>query len=289
MALKATYESEDDIPDGFSELYTERDGKWELTGVEGMKTEADVARVQSSLTKERAAHKTTKEKLRVWGDLDPDEVQTNLDRIPELEAQVEAGGGKPDEEKIATLVEKRVARETAGLTRKVDQLTKDNAEKEEQIGVFRGRENGRLVEDAVREVWSQVREEAQGDVIMWARAQLVVEPGEDGAPGKVVTKEGSGMPEGLDAKAWLDEVLPKKPHWLKPSGGTGANGAGDPTAPGGPNPWKSDTWSITKQAEIRKADPKRAERLAKNAGVDVNALEPKRENGSPPAGLPRMY
>ena len=35
--LKTIYDNEEDIPEGFKELYTEKNGKWELTGVQGVK------------------------------------------------------------------------------------------------------------------------------------------------------------------------------------------------------------------------------------------------------------
>ena len=40
MALKAIYERAEEIPEDFSALFTERDGRYELTGVAGMKTAA---------------------------------------------------------------------------------------------------------------------------------------------------------------------------------------------------------------------------------------------------------
>ena len=55
MALKAIYERAEEIPEAYRALFTERDGRYELTGVAGMKTEADVARLRKSLTDERSA------------------------------------------------------------------------------------------------------------------------------------------------------------------------------------------------------------------------------------------
>ena len=42
MALQATHDKLDDIPEAYRDLYTERDGKYELTGIAGIKTAADV-------------------------------------------------------------------------------------------------------------------------------------------------------------------------------------------------------------------------------------------------------
>ena len=49
--LKTIYDNEADIPEGFAALYTEKNGKWELTGVQGVKTQLDVDRVQEALRK----------------------------------------------------------------------------------------------------------------------------------------------------------------------------------------------------------------------------------------------
>ena len=45
--LELSYDTKDAIPNGFAELYTEKDGKFVLTGVNGMKTQTDVDNVDS--------------------------------------------------------------------------------------------------------------------------------------------------------------------------------------------------------------------------------------------------
>ena len=75
--LKATYETKDDIPEtvDFRDLFTEKNGKFELTGIAGIQTDGNVARLESALQKEKNDHKDTKAKLGVWGELDHDDVQ----------------------------------------------------------------------------------------------------------------------------------------------------------------------------------------------------------------------
>ena len=84
MALKAILDSIDDLPDPLKGEYVEKNGKFELQ-VEGMKTDADLARVQAALTKERGDHKTVREQLTsfktVLGDRKVEDVLTQLDRI----------------------------------------------------------------------------------------------------------------------------------------------------------------------------------------------------------------
>ena len=64
MKLKLVVEKLDEIDSKYHDLYTEKDGKYEFTGVEGIKTQADIDRLQTALTKERADHKSTKEKYK---------------------------------------------------------------------------------------------------------------------------------------------------------------------------------------------------------------------------------
>ena len=125
MALKLIYDSQDDIPEQHRDLFTERDGKFHLTGVEGMKTQADIDRLQSALTKERGDHKVTRDKLALFNDLDPEEVHTQLDRLPELEA---AAGDKLDEAKIEELVEAKLRTKIAPVERERDKAIKERDE-----------------------------------------------------------------------------------------------------------------------------------------------------------------
>ena len=127
MALKAVYDKLEDIPEKFQELYTERNGKFELTGIEGVKTPEDVARVQTALEKERREHGETKDKLKAYGDLDPEGVQKDLDELAELRIRIEGvEKGGIDDEKLDRLVAQRVAREKAPIERERDNLRREN-------------------------------------------------------------------------------------------------------------------------------------------------------------------
>ena len=105
MPLTAVVEKIDDIPEQYRDLYTEKGGKFELTGITGIKTTADVQRVQQALDNERNAHKETKASFEPFKDWKFEDVQAQLDRLPELEA---AAKGKLDEAAIEEMVERRV-------------------------------------------------------------------------------------------------------------------------------------------------------------------------------------
>ena len=93
MALKDIHDTLEEIPEVYRELYTQKGERFECTGISGMKTSADVARVQAAHNHEKDNHRETKAKLEVWGELVHGDVVKSLDRIEELEA---AAGGKLD-------------------------------------------------------------------------------------------------------------------------------------------------------------------------------------------------
>ena len=53
MGLKAVVDGLNDIEEPFRPLYQERNGKFELNGVEGMRTQADVDRLLKKADEER--------------------------------------------------------------------------------------------------------------------------------------------------------------------------------------------------------------------------------------------
>ena len=117
--IELEYDSQDNIPEAFRPLFEEKDGKFFLTKIKGLKTQKDVDAVKEGLRKEREDHKKTSDALKAWGELKPEEVQAQLDRIKELEA---AAADKLDEDKINEIVEGRLAQKTGPLDRKIKEL-----------------------------------------------------------------------------------------------------------------------------------------------------------------------
>lgn len=253
------------VPEAFRVLYTEKDGAWHLTGVKGMKTQADIDRLQSALTKERGDHKGTRERLALWGDLNHDEVRAALDRIPELES---AAKGKLNDEDINRIVEQRLGAKTAPMTRELETLRTTLGERDKAIALFETKEKTRLVVDALDKSAGQMKvlQSAMEDVRMYAGMFTVDENG------TVVTTEAAGI-AGLSPKAWLDDMVNKRPHWFPPSNGGGPTGNGNVDGVKS-NPWAKDSWNMTQQMQIVKADPQKADRLAKAAGTTVGGGRP---------------
>lgn len=267
--IKAVVDKLEDVDAKYHDLYTEKNGKFELTGVEGMKTDADVARLSTALEKERKDHKEAKNKFAILGDRKPDEILAQLERIPELEA---AASGKIDDDKINKIVESRIVSKTAPLERTITQLNAKLGEKDTLITGFTAERTQRTLHDAVRDAFGKakgIQPTALEDALAQADRMFTVT--EDN---KVITKDGVGVTPGIDAGVWLTEMQTKRPHWWGPTqgGGAGGNGGGGPGH--GTNPWSHAGWNKTEQGAIFKANRTQADQLAKSAGTTVSGPRP---------------
>jgi len=274
MKLKLKYGSEADIPEGFAALYTEKDGEWHLTGVEGMKTSADTDKLSKSLREERAAHKATKDKLAKLGgeDVDMDELVEKLDDYDDMKARLDAGeGGKVDEDKLEQMVEARVNRKLKPVERERDQLKSKNGELEAENSTLKGTISTGTIEGELRKLagGEKVVDTALDD-ILFIGANLF-EVAEDGA---IVGKAGvRGIEEGTTPDVWMADMKEKRPHWWPASEGGGAGG-GKGDGNGVANPWTASGWDIDAQAALVRTDRAKAQRLAQAAGSSIGSVNP---------------
>ena len=283
---KAIYDSLEDIPEtiNFRELFTQKGDKFELTGIPGLKTEADVSRLTKSLSDERKVTDSYKEKLKLFGDggevgvdsdMDAwrgrrDQIFSDLDRIPALEA---AGKDKLDNAKIEELVEKRLqgvlASRVNPLEREIRDLTTERDELRTSNETWMQKETSRLIREDLRAAATHkdvgVRPEAIADVL--DIGERLFERTEDG---KTVTRDGVGVPPGIDARTWLLDGKDTRPHWWPPSVGGGAGGSGGRGGGmGNGNPFSHENWDMREQQRILAENPDRAEQLAKMAGTTI--------------------
>lgn len=268
--LKVIHDTLEEIPEAFRELYTQRDGKYLLTGIAGVKTEADVATLSKSLNSERDEHKATKEKLRLWEGLEPDKVRLQLDRVAELE--VAARGNKEEiDKKLEELTEARVRSRIAPVERENTAVKKQLEEATVQLQQLQKEQVRRTVHDNVRAAAEKgkILPEAIVDVLLLADAVFAVAEG-----GAVLTKDNAfGITPGLSPEVWVQEMQDKRPHWWPRSESGNAKGSGG----GGysNNPFSREHWNMTEQGKIVKEKGKDvAEMMAKAAGVTLGAVVP---------------
>lgn len=274
MVLKDTHDTLEEIPEQYRDLYTEKGDKFELTGIAGVRTSADVTRLQASLDNEKKATKTAKDRLKVWEGMDHDEVMTNLDRIPELEA---AAKGTLDDAKIEEIVTRRVdgtiKSKLAPAERRAKELETENAGLKESNGKFVADARTRKIHRKIREalVESKVLPGAHEDALLLADRQFEIT--EDG---RVTTREEVGVTPGMDATGWLVELQDKRRHWWPESVGGGARGSGGGGGGGfSSNPFSHEHWSMTEQGKfLKKHGTDRADQLAKAAGTTVGGRKP---------------
>lgn len=273
-ALKLIYENETDIPAGFAELYTEKDGKWTLTGVDGLQTNDNVKRLETALKAERDAHRKTKEqakKLEKIGDRDVDQLLKDAEEAPDLREELEElkkGGGRDAQAQIDAAVE----RERKRLLREVDKEKAETAKVQKQLEEERaGKEKlttkmrsttvrGELTKAASA---AGMRKEAVDDVLRYQDVFEVVE-GDDGND-KVVTRDGVGVTPGISPADWMADRKNDRPHWWPDSEGGGLRG-GDKKNPGVDNPFKREGFNFTKATTLIARDRTKADQLARTAG-----------------------
>ena len=266
MALKAIHDKQDEIEEVYRSLYSERDGKWELTGISGIKTQADVDRVQEGARKEREDHKETKAKLAAFDGLEAEDVHTKLDRIGELEA---AAADKIDEGKLEEMAEARAKTRLAPVERENARLKKENEELATANSDLEGKGNTRLIHDDLRKHAKGIIPEAMEDVLMNGDRVFEVT-----AEGQILTKDGMGVTPGVTADIYFQEMQPKRPHWWPASEGGGSKGSGNQ---GGmpDNPWSKQHWNVTRQGQVyTEQGSEKAAQLAKLAGVEIGATHP---------------
>jgi hypothetical protein len=256
MDLKAEYESLEDVPEMFREIYAERDGKV-VINVQGVKTQSDFDKLNEGILREREAHKKTKERFRPFLDnnVDPNEAWDRVQRFDELQ---EIANSKMDPSRIEELAAERVNRTKSQYEKQVADLSAE-------LRNYQQREKVRTIQDQVRRalVDAKVVPSAQEDALMIATQ--VFDVGDDG---KVYTKDGVGVTPGQMPEAWVREMQPKRSHWWQTSQGTGSTGSGSSVA-GISNPWKKDATNLTEQMRITRENPELARQLAKAAGVDL--------------------
>ncbi len=275
MALELSYEKKEDVPEAHADLYTEVEGKWNITGINGLVTKADVDKLNVALGKERTDHKASKAKVAIWAEMDKEKVDADLAELTELRAAAEAGeGGKDAKEKfeagVKAAAEARIVAAKVTSDRENADLKKVSDEQAEEIVGFKQDNTIRTIGDAIRKAatTSKVIETAVDDVMMLAERQFEIND-----EGLVLTRDQIGVTPGIAPDIWLSEMQEKRPHWWPVSTGGGAGGGTGGTG-FAKNPWSGDHWNLTEQAKAIQSDRPKAERMAAAAGTSIGGVRP---------------
>lgn len=281
--LKVVYDTAEEIPEGFGDLFQEKDGKFVLTGVEGIKTQADIDRVNEGLRKERTDHKATKERLQKFGDLNPDELPSKLEELATLQTQIDAlkADGKFDEAKLEPMVEARLKRalgplerEKGDLTRQIALITKAKQDAENEVGVLRTSIMHSGMERTIRDAatGAKILSTAIDDAVMLAMTAF--EQTEDG---RILVKDNNklGITPGIEAKEFFKDMVDKRPHWWPASVGGGSGGGRGGLISRAENPWSVEGWNVTKQgAFITQHGLEKAAAAATAVGSKIGNTKP---------------
>lgn len=278
--LKPEIDSLDGLDKAHHALYTERDGKYVFTGLEGYDP-AEPSKLKKALDTEKQNAKNYANELKalkpwkIFGEKKPEEIQAALDEIEELRT---AASGKIDKAELEKMAAARAEAATKPLSRKVTELTNQLTEaaealKAEQTKVAElvDRQNKATIFAEVGKyaAASSANEKAyQKGGGLLAICMGALEVTEDG---KVVTREDCGYPAGIGVEALLKEIQKVHDYFWGTSKGGGANsGNGGARNGGGTNPWDPKTFNFTKQVELMNQDPEAAKRMASAHGVKLS-------------------
>lgn len=282
--LKTIYKTVDEIDEQWRELYSEKDGQFVLTGIEGLKTDADIAKLNDANKKEREAHKKTKDRLRFVVDLNDEqlkEVQEKLDKYEETELQLktaqeelakkDADAGKYNEQKLNEIADAKLRTTVKPLERTIADLTTKLAAAEEEKTKLIGNERNRLIKEAIEAagVSAKMKPGAIGDAV-----ELGMRLFEVSEEGKIIVRDQVGYTPGIEPDVWLSEIQPKKEHWWPESEGGNAKGAKGNNGFAGMNPWTAKNWNITEQGKLVRENAEKAKQLATAAGSSIGAIVP---------------
>lgn len=278
MAFKAVYLTEDDIPEELRGLniYTKRKvgekEQWELTGFEGVKTDADVKRVQDGATKERNEHNKTKDRFKHWIEKTAEDIAADVEKLDKYDELVLASEGKIDAKKMDEMVETRIKTRLSPVERELKEAQTKLTEAAGKITDFESQNIRRTIRDDIAKhaAKANIRPSAMPDAI--DMAERLFEVGEDGK--SVTMKDNVGFTPGIDGATWFQEIQPQREHWWPESEGTGSKGSkGGGTIKD--NPWHADHWNKTAQSLYFKEHGKeKAEKAAAAVGSSLGAVRP---------------
>jgi len=250
MQLKFKYPSKDQLPAEHAALYTERDGAWFLNA-------EDVVDASSfeDLRKQKSALQQQLDELNKRFDgINPDDVRAQLAEKRKLEETQALKTGEFDKllqsrtQALRTDFEKQLA----GVASERDTLNAKLTDIQINQGV--------IIAGAKR----GLRSSAIPDITARARSTFKLV---NGVP-RAFEADGSTVRVGRDSvtpmtvEEWIDAQVSDAPHLFESNSGSGASGNADTGSRHQiTNPWKRETWNLTRQGELLRTDPAKARAL----------------------------
>ena len=262
FGIAMSYDKAEDVPEAHKDLYTERDGKWLLTGVDGGGFD-NFARITEAHRKEKEDHKATKGKYAKLNGKDVDELLQRDSEYDEL--KIRAENNKFDDTKIEEMVTIRLKQKIAPFERENAELKTKLATTEGEVTTLRGEQTSGKIKSQIRKAAAKLKvtDTALEDVELLGERLFEIDDA-----GRIVAKDNVGVTPGIDVEMWLGDQREKRPHWFPGNVGGGSQG-GRGQGGGGANPWSHEGWNLTEQGKILKEDRSKAERMAAMHGVDL--------------------
>jgi hypothetical protein len=255
MTLQYRYEKIEDVPAGLREHYLEQNGNFVLA-VDGV---VDRSQFEDFRKENQSLHQQLDETRKRFEGIEPEAVRALEAEKRELAEQQALKAGE-----VEKVIESRLKsvqtvhqKQMRDLAQERDALVARLSEIQIDQGVVTVATLQGLLPTAVPDITARAR----------ATFKLV-----NGMP-VAVERDGKTPRIGKDGGAmgvedWVTNLVAQAPHLFERGGdGSGSPGlAGIPTEEkGGPNPFRKETWNVTEQMKLLKADPVRAERMKANA------------------------
>lgn len=242
MALKRSYDSQEDIPEGMESFYVERDGQWMLDAEPGDadRNAEDVRRAMRARDNEKAEREKLRKELDAMkeriGDID-------LDRLPdiqEVQKKLEESEHQKliDEKKFEEAAERKFHRQIQEMTRKIEALEGAVNERETSLSSLQSDFASRVIDDSLQQAYiesggdpvrSKYAVQALREAWEFDKENRKPTPIQKLDDGSVVTAIGAdGKP--LTMKEQVSTFLRDEP-WFQ-LGSTGTNSAHQPSQNG---------------------------------------------------------
>lgn len=268
--LAYQYDTQDKIPEAFRSLYTERDGKFELTEVDGIRTQGDFDRFEGALRKRLSDATAKLDSLTGAQHLTKDDIRSVVaDAVKALvPGSNKDGKGGDDSQAIHDLTRRMSALETENKTLKStnEQLVGKTNATALETQIMRGA----LAAGVETSVADMVVRLTKDDFELDANGNAVVK----------VTPSVKGVMPNAKPEEYYKAIATDaafKRFWPASTGAGagGSNGQGGGAADtSAGNPFSKAGWNKTLQAQLVKSNPTEATRLASVCGVTVTSTAP---------------